>query len=105
MWFYLAWVPIVSLHYGIYSYLSKMNNDTKEWKWAVAAAICGATAQYWALVSRYTHNIIFDAIVYDLCIVIPGFAVLIYMGAAANSSTIHWIGMVLAIIGIVLMKV
>jgi hypothetical protein len=59
----------------------------------------------WALVTRVSNNLLADGLIYDIGLML-GFALgLIVFGAAAGFTTHQYIGLGIAICGIILMKI
>jgi len=100
---YWFWVPVVVLVYVIYSLLSKQNQEHGgKWFWAMYAF---GVIMPWAFVSRYSKNLLFDGLLYDMvmcCTMAATFAVL---GEGANFTGWNWVGVGLALCGFAMMKV
>jgi len=104
---YIWWVPTVVIFYALYVWASKNNNDaigtwyTSKWFWITFAMGC---CSFWTIVSRISKNLMFDALLYDLLIIIGGYTMLVCLGAASHFNKYQWIGMFLILIGFILVK-
>jgi hypothetical protein len=98
--FYI-WVPIlIALH--IWSTrLSVLNNSGDNaaalWMWAICAL------PMWMIISRYSKNILFDAMLYDVLLVIVYTCGIAYFGDKALS-ILNFIGIALMFIGLMMVK-
>ena len=99
---YFIWVPICFIFYVIYSLVSKQNQILGG-KWFWITLLMGAFPG-WAIVSRYTKNILQDGLIYDLIMIIAFPITMIWIGEAKNFIWTQWLGLVLTIGGLVLMK-
>ena len=101
---YLWWVPCVVLYYAIYAGFSKLNN-AHGGKWFWIAYAFGAACPFWVIVSRYSKNLAFDAIVYDACMILSFMVALVCMKAMGQEFAVrNWVGLALAVVGLILMK-
>ncbi len=99
------WVPLVLLHYSVYSWLSiQVNLYPEKISWIIFLIVFGAVGQYWVFVSMFSKNLILDAMIYDLSIVFSHYLTFVYFGQASAFLLHQWLGAVLVFIGIVLMK-
>jgi hypothetical protein len=101
---YLWWPVVAFLYYTGYGYISQINNQQggkyTMWMWAY-----GAACPLWAIVSKITKNITFDAALYDALIVICGFFGLWLAGAMKDFSAINYFGLTIMVVGIIILKV
>lgn len=104
MWFYLLWVPFILINYVIYAKFSLLANETKEWKWVFYMMGIQAFA-IWPIIARYSKNILFDGLLYDFLIIIVYYAVLVALGAGENFGPAQWVGSIIAILGLLVMKI
>jgi len=58
----------------------------------------------WAIVSRYSKNLIFDGLLYDLCIMLPFISVMFYYKQMAAWAPINWFGLVVVLVGLACVK-
>ena len=102
--FYI-WVPILFLHVMVYTWLSVKNNHSvghSNWMWVVWIWGC---LQLWPFVSKYSKNLLFDALLFDIILLVTGAAGLIYLGEAKAFNVVQWLGVSIVIIGFVVMKI
>ena len=102
---YYWWIPCVCTIYVLYGWLTKQNNvqqTTQLWFWALS--ICGAFP-LWSFVSRTSKNLLVDGFMYDLCMLLAYVDTLIVLGEAEKFVLNQWIGFILCVAGILLMKV
>ena len=99
------WIPIVATQYVIYNWLSWHNNQEGSSKgWAIAMFIMGFM-QSWLFVSRYTKNILFDGMIYDIVLFLSFPLTMWYLGETAKFGTRHWVGLILMIVGVSILKI
>lgn len=100
---YLWWPIATFLYYTGYGYFSQINNQNDGkytlWLWAY-----GAACPLWAIISKITKNITFDAALYDALIVFCGFLGLWMAGATKDFSFINYFGLIIVIFGIICLK-
>ena len=102
---YLIWVPIIAAFYFLYGWLSIKNNQVGEtgmWFWIIIA--CGLFPG-WAIISRISNSVVFDAVMYDVfmhlgCLL----ALIIYSNELSNFSTTQIVGFCTALAGFALFK-
>lgn len=100
--FYIIFISVVCVHYGLYAYLSLKNNNAVNNTYAIYMFLLGCFGQYWIIVSRLSKNIIFDSIIYDLAIIISYFSVLIFFNQS-TFSLFQKIGLAFVLLGLCLM--
>jgi len=99
------WVPIVFIYYFFYNWLGWRNNQDGSSKyWFYGMLLCGFV-QLWALVSRYSNNILLDGMIYDIIIFLTFPLTMWYLGETSNFSLQQWIGLAVVVVGFVLLKV
>jgi len=103
-WYYLIWVPAVIAWYVLYSYVSKLSNDTKSISPLIFLFLLGS-CPIWALLSRYSKNLIFDGMLYDILMSVTFVVTMSLLGSGDSFSTQNWIGAILVVLGFILMKV
>lgn len=59
----------------------------------------------WALTAYYSKNIIFDSLIYDMSLVVSSIIFFAILGKAEKFTFINWIGVFLAIIGLLLIRI
>jgi hypothetical protein len=72
------------------------------WVWALYALnVFGL----WPWIARFSKNIVFDGLLYDLVIFFAFYLTVLYLGEAENFTRWQWIGCILVVIGFMTMKV
>lgn len=100
---YLIWIPLVVLYYAYYAYLSNKHNLSPTFFSSVKLYLIGGLVQLWVFVSAVSTNIVFDAILYDLIMVVTQIIVLVIL--SGNSFTVQQaLGLILAITGLLLIR-
>jgi hypothetical protein len=99
------WVPILFAYYFFYNWIGWNNNQEGSSKgWFYGMLFCGFV-QIWAVVSRYSENILLDGMIYDIIIFLTFPVTMWYMGETNNFSVQQWVGLVVVVIGFLLLKV
>jgi len=104
MSFYLFWVPAVLIMYAVTAVFSKWANDSTGWTWVFGLYVLQC-AGLWPLVSKYSKNIVFDGLLYEVIMFVGFYGVLCIMGATKNFTFYQYCGMILVITGMILVKV
>jgi len=103
--FYLLWVPATFIYYGIYALIANKSNLTHERFWLIATFICGALCPLWMLVSRYSKDLMFDGLLYDIVILLSYVAAMFYVGRMESFGPLNYFGIFLLVIGMILVKI
>lgn len=105
---YLWWVPLVICWYAVANYLSVKNNaDDTIWyqsKWFWMLLIMGF-CPIWAIVSRVSNKLTADGMLYDTIIIISFPVCMILFGMTKHFAFINYIGLILVVMGLILLKV
>ena len=103
--FTASWVVVLTVMMTASSYFSWRQNVTHDKVWFFATWAMGLIPM-WALVSRYSRNIVADAVLYDTVITIVYYiALLCFTGQLAFVKWWQVLGFILAVAGTVLVKV
>ena len=97
------WIPVVVVWYGAYGVCSVKNNEvgSKLWFWLTFfVGLC----PLWAWVSKHSKNIVIDAVLYDVFIVLGSFMAMYFMGAGKGLTPLNWFGAFCVISGLILLK-
>lgn len=97
------WVPCVIIFYALQAIISKQNS-IHGGIWFYILWIIGLVP-LWAIVSKYTKNLLFDALLYDI-LLFTAFALttVIIGGTGEHFGVKQWIGLGVIAIGFVLLK-
>ena len=100
---YFIWIPLVFIFYFIYGWLSYKNSSTANNLWFWVIYLYGAIFQLWAFVSKFSKNIVLDALVYDLVMAISLYCALLFFKNTMPTIP-QIIGIVLCIVGLLLIR-
>ena len=100
---YFWWIPIVVITYTLYAWLSHKANVEPGWFYVFWTWICGCCG-IWPIVAKYSQNIVRDAILFDFLMVLTFYGLFAIIGVE-HFGVKHWCGAILAIAGILIMKV
>lgn len=102
MFHYLWWMPITALVaiVGAYSSIQVNKNPQSLWFWFMFLPIT-----VWPFVSRISKNIVFDGILYDSLVAVAWLLGFILFGASKDFTWMNYLGLMLAVIGLTLIKV
>lgn len=97
------WIPLAIIMYSSYAYLTKQNNlhQTSFWFWLMWAV---GAIPLWNFVSRKSTQILIDGFIYDIIIISAYVGTLILLGEAKAFVPHQWLGLVLCLVGLILMK-
>lgn len=98
--FYAIWVPLLIAHTILLGWLSYKNNIVGGYSWWMFLV---GLLQIWIIVSRYTKNLFFDALLYDSILAV-GYALTLLYLTRTNLSVYNIAGLVLLITGLVLVR-
>ena len=98
---YYWWIPFVMVLYFLAGYLSTLASQS--WKW-VGILMVVQFLGLWPIVARYSKNIAADGILYDVILLGSMYGAFWYFGQMDSFSILQWVGLGLAIIGVILMK-
>ena len=104
MWLNYWWVPLTILYYCLYSYISKLGNNTESYKYLILLYILGLVS-IWPVVARFSKNIVADGILFDFIIIGSFYGTMFAIGAGKGLSLLQLFGGLMAIGGILMMKV
>jgi len=102
--FYAFWVITAIFLYIFVGVISKYANESDEWKWVIILYGCNFLG-LWPIIARYSKNLIFDGLLYDLIIYFTFYGTLLIMGSAAKFTTYQWVGTFFVGIGFILLKI
>lgn len=103
MMHYLWWIPTVLLVYALTAILSVKNQGSeglKIWFWLLCVPI-----PFWAIVSKLSKRLVFDALLYDLCLLVGMYVTLYFVGAMDGFKPVQYIGVITALVGLFMMRV
>lgn len=95
------WIAIWSF-YCLQAWVANKNNQLGG-KWLVIAIIYSALP-VWPIISRFSKNLLFDGIIYDMILFLSYVVTLLLLGSGKTFNTVQWVGLACVILGVVLMK-
>lgn len=100
------WILILIIVSCASAYCSKLSNDNSPYG-SIAIFITGVfNLLIWIWVTKHSKNLLFDSVLYDtvLCIAYAVIFILFKCGTTSFDVT-NWIGLILAIAGLIMMKI
>ena len=102
--FYLFWITGLVLYMSVYAYISNYTCQNKSWNGVFL--LCGMNLiGLWPLVAKYSHNIIYDALLYDTIMTLTFYIILCLIGTSENLSVNQYVCLTAVIGGLLLFKV
>lgn len=99
---FLWWVPTTLVVYAFYAWLSKQSQEVGGvYFWILALA----PAPLWAIITRLSKNILIDGLMFDISMLLGFLLGCIGLGIASGFNTHQYIGLILTVVGLVLMKI
>jgi hypothetical protein len=99
---YLWWIPSVIVTYVAIAWVSKQSQELGGiYFWLLAVV----PIPLWAFVTRVSSNLLIDGLIYDILIMTSFSGGLLLLGVSSGFAVHQYIGLVIAIAGIILMKV
>ena len=101
---YLLWIPIEILCYVIYTWLICKNNAIGG-RWLMLLILFGMICQAAIIVSIVSKDLYFDGILYDFIMLLTFVSTMAVLGYGKEFSSLNWVGVFLALMAFVLIKV
>ena len=101
--FYAVWIPLFIILNFFGCYFSNKLNITHENKWFWF--LYGTTViPSWVIICKYSKNIVFDAILYDL-ILLVSYSIFLIILTKVSLNVYNVFGLLLIFIGVILFKI
>jgi len=81
----------------------KANAPNSSWNWVIGLYLVNLLS-VWPLIARYSKNVIYDGLLYDLIIFFVFYGTVVYLGAAHKFTAIQWFGTGMVIAGFLILK-
>lgn len=96
-------MAFVVLLYGLQGYLTIKNNQIGgKWFWFLAIS---SMLPCWAIVSRYSKDVVLDAIIYDVLLMVSyAVGILYFSNTFERLKVVNLCGIIMIIVGIYLFK-
>ncbi len=102
-WFKVSWVAFVTLFYLLSAYITVKNN-IHGGKWFLALILLNASP-LWAIVSRYSKDVVLDAFIFDTILVVTySIGLLYFTNSISKMGWSNYLGVGLMILGIFVFK-
>ena len=99
---YLIWIPALILISILGAWVSVKNNNGSDYFW-ISIFISTLFVPVWPIVSKYSHSLLFDALLYDILVTFF-YALAIGLIKHEPLNTYNWVGIVFLTIGFFLLK-
>lgn len=99
---YLIWIPALILLTMLWALIGKHVNENPNSPFFFFLFLA---IPVWSFICKYTKNLLFDSILYDSLMTIVYTGTFILLGAGSNLTMVQWIGCIISILGLLLMKV
>lgn len=104
-WLYFVWIPYVIIYYITAAVWSKkLNDDPSSWKWFWAIVIL-QIAGFWPILAKYSKNLLFDAVLFDVIILLSYYVTLVWLGTGSSFTPLQWCACSMIVLGILIFKV
>ena len=96
------WIPVVVVYHVVLAWYSIQNqaHGGRWFAWTLVWSLC----PLWAIVSRYSKNLMLDSLIYDWLIVVSFNATLVWLGCSEKFGWVNWLGVGLAVVGFALVR-
>ena len=102
--FYPAWISITMILCVFWGYMTmKANAPDSSWNWVVGLYFVNLLS-VWPLIARYSKDVIFDGLLYDVVIFFVFYGTVMAFGATARFTAWQWAGTGVVIIGFLILK-
>jgi hypothetical protein len=103
--FRISWVILIAILYCSQSYFSIKNSEDKSnFSFFMICFIAAIAIPIWPFISRYTNNLILDALLYDV-ILILSYSITMLTISNHSLSQYNYIGILFVVIGFILIKI
>ena len=100
-WGYLLWIPATLVYNFIASWVAVRYNDAGFLKMYLGMFLIGLIPN-WALAAYFSRNLILDCFLYETVLILSSPLFLAALGQASKFGWINWLGLWIAIAGLVL---
>ena len=84
------------------AWISRLNNLNPNWFWASCLI---SIVPVFPIIARFSKSLLIDGIIYDVVIFLAYLITLCILGCATKFTLVTWLGVLLTVIGVILMKV
>ena len=100
---YLWWIPVAIIFNLLYAWFSVKNNSVGG-GWLLGIYLYGCIPTVWIFVSKYSKNLIFDGLLYDVVTLVAFMIGFMILGQAKGFIWINYVGIAFVITGFILIK-
>lgn len=98
----ILWIPVVILQYLLIGFLTYKNNTSGGW---VAALWLAGAIPLWPLISRFSRDVVFDGLVFDVCMTVTyTLSVMFFTKAFYKFGLEQYMGLALILFGLFFFK-
>jgi len=101
---YKVLVPLTFINGLALGYFSIQTSISKDWLPFVFLVITNILP-LWAFISKHSKDLIFDELLYNITVIISELIAILILGSGNAFSWLNWLGLLLAFIGFVLLKI
>ena len=98
---YFIWIPSLIILTALWAWMAKQVNMHPN---SLLFYMLFLSIPVWGFVARISKNLLIDGFIYDVIMTLAYAGTFIFMGAAQGFTISNWLGVILTMIGIVLMK-
>ena len=102
-WKYVLWISCTLVYNFFVCFASVKLNGKSFFGNYLAMLFCGLIPT-WSLVAYFSKNLIFDGLLFDMILVISSVIFFSLLGKAHNFTFYNWIGVTMAVIGLILAR-
>lgn len=101
---YCLWIPIVIMCCVISAILSYQLNENQNSRFYFWSLLISQILPLWTFVAWYSKNLIFDAILYDILILLSFNITFLCLGTGKTFSIYQWCACVVILIGMIVLR-
>ena len=99
------WIPLVVLIYSFQGFLTFKTNTVKDSDFWYRFYILFTMIPLWPVVCKYSKDVVFHAILFDVLLMISyAISLLYFTQSFSKFNNMHWISVLLIVFGLVLFK-
>jgi hypothetical protein len=103
---YYFWPISALIFFSAHAYLSYLNNQSGGYKYFFASWIFGAIIPFWPIISRFSKNLMFDGMLYDMIIFTSYSLTFFFLEKHFEKFTaINYTGLMMVIFGMIFLKI
>lgn len=100
---YFLWIPLTLCFNFLVCWISIRYNQVSFFKGYILFVLI-SWIPTWSMASYFSKNLIFDGMLYNTIMIVSAPLIMMYLGQTKTFSTVNYVGIVLTIIGLCLIK-